>query len=90
MEDEEQPQRRPNLYQAFQIFQSRNIATSDGVNLTRKFIMRTSTGLSIIHLLIISAMMYAYQMEWTKLNMSANASKINLSKNKKTASLEIE
>lgn len=53
----------------------RRRSASDGVNINKKFIIQISLTISLVHLIIISAMTYAYLENWIELDMSSKATR---------------
>lgn len=67
----------------------RNRSASDGVNITKKFIIKVSVSISLFHLILISSMSYAYMKNWIELDMSRKA-KMQFANGQNSTNIEID
>ena len=56
------------------MYRGRNRSASDGVNITKQFIIKISLAISFFHLIMISAMSFAYVNGFIELDMTHNTS----------------
>ena len=48
---------------------NRNRQISDGIDISKSFLIKVSLGISAVHLVLISLMAYAYLHEWLEIKM---------------------